>query len=85
MKLLDFYASWCQPCKTLAPIVERVCKKIGLELKKIDVDDEEKIATQYNIRNIPTLILVDESNNIVWRNSGMMIEPVLEEKLRELC
>ena len=56
--LIDFYASWCNPCKILLPIFEStVAAETDLEGIKIDVDANQDIAQQYNVRSIPTLIL----------------------------
>lgn len=57
IKILDFYAPWCAPCKTLAPIIEEVAKEFNVELIKINVDEEDDLSEEYGIRSIPTLIL----------------------------
>lgn len=57
IKILDFYAPWCAPCKTLAPIIEEVAKEFNVELMKINVDEEDDLSEEYGIRSIPTLIL----------------------------
>ena len=57
IKILDFYAPWCAPCKTLAPIIEEVAKEFNVELIKINVDEEDDLSEEYDIRSIPTLIL----------------------------
>ncbi len=57
MKYLYFSAAWCQPCKTLSPIMNEVSTQISVE--KIDVDLDYERAQQYGVRNIPTVVLVD--------------------------
>ena len=57
IKILDFYAPWCAPCKTLAPIIEEGAKEFNVELIKINVDEEDDLSEEYGIRSIPTLIL----------------------------
>ena len=57
--LVDFWADWCQPCKTIAPIVEDLAEEFDGKMKftKLDVDSNPGIATTYRIRSIPTLLL----------------------------
>jgi len=57
MKYLYFSAQWCQPCKTLAPIMNEVSSIV--EVEKIDVDEDYERAQQYGVRNIPTVVLLD--------------------------
>ena len=57
MKYLYFSASWCNPCKSLAPIMNQVGQSI--EVQKIDVDKQSDLASQYNVRSVPTVILID--------------------------
>jgi thioredoxin 1 len=56
--LVDFWASWCGPCKMIAPIIEDVAKECDKRLKvcKLNVDDNPKVATKYQVMSIPTLI-----------------------------
>lgn len=61
-KLIYFNAPWCQPCRTLGPIMDQVSNKIHVE--KINVDDSPSIASDYNIRNIPTVVLVENQQEV---------------------
>jgi len=67
-KILYFSASWCSPCRTLGPIMESLSGQINYE--KIDVDNNQDLSIQYGVRNIPTLILV-ENGEAVGRLTGL--------------
>jgi thioredoxin-like negative regulator of GroEL len=58
-----FTADWCQPCKKVKPIVESM-KKEGFQFQIIDVDSEESLVKQFNIKSVPTFILFDENKEI---------------------
>lgn len=72
MKLLFFTASYCSACKALKPIVEKEAPTKGYELKYVDTNTDEGaiMVDDFNIRNLPTLILVDEQGNEVKRAVG---------------
>ena len=71
--LVDFYADWCGPCKTLAPILKQVKDELGNSIKivKIDVDKNELLAAKYQVRGVPTMLLF-KSGKQVWRQSGVL-------------
>lgn len=71
LTLVDFYATWCGPCKTMHPILEQLKENLGDKIRiiKLDVDDNEEISMQYSIQSVPTLILF-KKGEIVWRQSG---------------
>ena len=58
VSLVDFYASWCGPCKMLAPFIEEIAEEYDGKVKvcKVDVDNVDSLAYKYNIRSIPTLM-----------------------------
>ena len=69
-KILLFTApSWCQPCKALEPTIDRLIAK-GMNVQKIDVDNDTKYSAKYGIRSVPTLLLVDEKGNALGRLTG---------------
>lgn len=76
--LVDFHATWCGPCKTLAPILDQLKSKKGqaLRILKIDVDKNPAIADQLGIRGVPTLIYYKNGKQI-WRKSGVIPLPEL--------
>ena len=82
LKILDFMSTWCQPCRTMSPILEEVEKETGVEIRKIDVDDNEEVVIAYNIRNIPTLIFIKDGV-VVDKISGTVSKETLLNKINE--
>lgn len=71
--LVDFFATWCQPCKMMHPILEQVKEALGDKVRviKVDVDKHGQTAAQYGIQGVPTLMLF-RKGEILWRQSGLM-------------
>lgn len=81
MTILDFYADWCSPCKSLAPSLEKVANEKGINLVKINVEeDSDKILEDLgvnwpvNVRNIPTVIAINENGDELARFTGTKSE-----------
>ena len=71
--LVDFYADWCCPCKTLAPILKQVKDELqdAIKIVKIDVDKNQSLASQFQVRGVPTMLLFKNGTQ-VWRQSGVL-------------
>ncbi|PSP86801.1 thiol reductase thioredoxin [Halobacteriales archaeon QS_4_66_20] len=69
--LKDFYADWCGPCKTQDPILEELEEQwTDVEFEKIDVDEKQEIANEYQVRSLPTLI-VENDDGVIERFVGV--------------
>ena len=82
--LVDFWADWCAPCKIIAPIVEELAEEYDGKVKfgKVDVDSNPKVATNYGIRGIPTL-LIFKAGEPVDQVVGAVSKSVLKQRLEE--
>ena len=71
--LVDFFATWCQPCKAMHPILEQVKSVLGdrIRIIKVDVDKYGVTASQYRIQSVPTLMLF-RNGEVLWRTSGVV-------------
>lgn len=71
--LVDFFADWCGPCKMLGPILKQVKDELGEDVSiiKIDVDKNQPLATKYQVRGVPTMLLFKKGKQ-VWRQSGVL-------------
>jgi thioredoxin 1 len=69
--LVDFYATWCGPCRMMHPIIEEVAKEENIKVIKVDVDKHDELARNYGIMSIPTIILF-RNGNLVEKNIGFI-------------
>lgn len=81
--LVDFHATWCGPCKQMAPELQRFAQNNTGKLRviKIDIDKNQKAARQYNVQGVPTLILFKEGK-ILWRQSGALSSQQISDAVK---
>ena len=85
LTLVDFFATWCGPCKMMHPILEQLKEKMGDDIRilKVDVDKNEALSMQYSIQSVPTLMLF-KKGEMLWRQSGAMSLNDLMQKISQL-
>ncbi len=85
--LVDFYATWCGPCRTMHPILDKLKMAVGeqADILKIDIDDPENalIVSKYTIRSVPTIIIF-RAGSVQWRGSGVVSAEHLAELIGKL-
>jgi thioredoxin 1 len=82
--LVDFYATWCGPCKTMSPLLKQVKDKVGDEatIIKIDIDKNQPAAQQWQVTAVPTLLLF-KNGKLLWRQSGVVPAQLLIQKIQD--
>ncbi len=80
--LVDFYATWCAPCKTMSPIVEALGKEMSGQIRvlKVDVDKNQAVANTFQIQAVPTFI-VFKNGKILWKQPGGIDKMSLKKKM----
>ena len=79
--LLDFWASWCGPCKSLSPVIDEIAKEHPeIKVCKVNIDEEQELAEQFNIMSIPTLLIVKDSK-VVNQSVGLKTKNQILEML----
>jgi thioredoxin 1 len=71
--LVDFFATWCGPCQMLSPVLKQVKDSLGerVSIIKIDVDKNQALAAQYQVRGVPTMLMFQNGKQL-WRQSGVL-------------
>lgn len=82
--LIDFYADWCGPCQVLMPVIQEVKNELGDQVRiiKINIDKNEALAQQLQVRSIPTLMIYDKGE-LKWRHTGGESKEGLVSRLKE--
>lgn len=82
--LVDFFATWCGPCKQMHPVLEQLKSEMGdtVRILKLDVEKNEELAYKYRIQSVPTLMLF-RNGEILWRESGAQPLAVLKSLIEE--
>ena len=80
--VVDFWASWCMPCRMLAPIVEQLAKKLAGEVAfgKVNVDEQPELAARFSVMSIPTCVIFKNGAQ-VGTTVGVMAAPALEKQI----
>lgn len=83
--LVDFFATWCGPCKYQGPILEELATAIGDEARiiKIDIDRNQAVAAKYNVRSVPTLMIF-KKGELKWKEAGVKEKEQLIQLLRSI-
>jgi len=83
--LVDFFATWCGPCKYQGPILEELATAIGDEARiiKIDIDRNQAVAAKYNVRSVPTLMIF-KNGEVKWKEAGVKEKEQLIQLLRSI-
>ena len=82
--VVDFYATWCPPCRALVPILDRLAEEFAGRIKfvKVNSDEEHSLASEYNVTALPTLVLVEDGSKRE-QLSGLPQEETLREQLTQ--
>ena len=83
--LVDFWATWCGPCRMMAPVIEELAEEYDGKVKigKLDVDENSDIAARYGVMSIPTIILF-KNGEVFSKSVGLQDKEVLENAIKEM-
>ena len=80
--LVDFFATWCGPCKAMQPVLDQLKSDLGdsIRIIKIDIDKNQDVAEKFKVKGVPTFVLF-KKGEILWRQSGGMSLKTLKDKI----
>ncbi len=83
--IVDFWATWCGPCKKVAPYIEQLAEEYAEQaiIGKVDVDENQDLPMQFSVRNIPTILFIKDGQ-VVDKQIGAVAKSVLEDKLKAI-
>lgn len=81
--VVDFYATWCGPCKMMSPVLDEVAAELVAKYKfaKVNIDEEREIAVKHNVSSIPTFLFI-KNGAVVGRETGFMSKDTLKNKIQ---
>ncbi len=80
--VIDFWASWCMPCKMLSPIVDEVAEEMqDITIGKVNIDEQQELARQFGIMSIPTLVVLQDGKEVK-RSVGFITKQAMKDLLR---
>lgn len=80
--LIDFWASWCGPCKMLSPIIDQIAEKVtNVKIGKVNVDEQQELAQQYQVMSIPTLVII-KNGQVVKKVTGLKSQSEIIDMLK---
>lgn len=84
--LVDFWAQWCNPCRTMSPVIDQTKNEVGdkANILKVNVDNNKEVSIKYGIRGIPTFIIF-KNGEPVWRQSGVISKNILVDKINKFA
>ena len=82
MKVLKFYAEWCGPCKALTQVIKKAGDKVTIPVEDVNIDENVMLSQQFGIRSVPVMVLVDDKENELKRQVGLINEEKLLEFLK---
>ena len=79
--LVDFWATWCPPCRMMAPVLESAEQQLGdkINFVKVDVDEQQQLATEFDIMSIPTLVVFKDGNPVKRMSGYRPLDTFVEE------
>ena len=87
MKIYKFSSTFCSPCKLYKPIFEQVTSKLkdvypNMTIKEVDIDEEEELANKFFITGIPTTIITDDDDKVLYKEAGILSEDKLKQLIK---